>query len=153
MTIYSFWIFDRHCNCIFSRDYSAPAAKHSISDGEIPKVDDDQSKLLFGALFSLRNMARKLGQNDDSHENQLNSFATARYRAHFFESASGLKFCLTTDLNTQHLQNVLKFIYSNLFVKFIARNPLSPIDFDEQTKITSVKFINSLDSYLKSAVI
>lgn len=146
MTIYSFWIFDRHCeyihfrtkelfiflteiigNCIYNREWTQVVPQHTSSEpSSLPsgsinsKNSEDSAKLLFGALFSLRNIARKLG-DEFEEENTLNSYSTSKYRAHFYESASGLRFCILSDPKTQHLQNVLKEIYSNFYVEHIVK--------------------------------
>lgn len=97
------------------------ADSSSLPSGSInSKNSEDSAKLLFGALFSLRNIARKLGDGFDE-ENTLDSYATAKYRAHFYESASGLRFCILSDLKTQNLQHVLKEIYSNIYVEHIVK--------------------------------
>ncbi|ODQ56779.1 hypothetical protein WICANDRAFT_81612 [Wickerhamomyces anomalus NRRL Y-366-8] len=153
MTIYSFWIFDRHCNCIYNREWTQIIPQHTTDSSSLPsgsinsKNSEDAAKLLFGALFSLRNIARKLGDGFDE-ENTLNSYSTAKYRAHFYESASGLRFCILSDPKTQHLQNVLKDIYSNIYVEHIVKNPLSPVDFKPGSKITNPRFIRLIDNYL-----
>ncbi|CAD0113814.1 unnamed protein product [Aureobasidium uvarum] len=47
MTVYSFYIFDRH----------------SVNSKALSNEDD--AKLIFGSIFSLRRMVRQLGGEDD----------------------------------------------------------------------------------------
>ena len=123
--------------------------------------DIDSSKLLFGALFSLRNIASKLTSNvniidntsqqlDFQKQNFLKSFATENYRAHYFETLSGLKFVLLTDPTIEDMQRHLHEIYSNFYVEFVAKNPLSPVDFRPGQLVGNEKFINSVDNYILS---
>ncbi|ODV76098.1 TRAPP subunit BET5 [Cyberlindnera jadinii NRRL Y-1542] len=148
MTIFSFWIFDRHCNCIYSREWTQVLNPATESSGTInAKANEDNAKLLFGVLFSLRNIARKVGDTPEQ-ENTLNSFATAKYRAHFYESPSGLRLCILSDLETQNLQTQLRDVYSNIYVEHIVKNPLSPVDFKPGSKITNQRFIRLVDRYL-----
>lgn len=145
MTIHSFLIFDRHCNCIYSREYSHEANDH----GSINKNNlSHSSKLLFGTLYSLKNMASKLGDSDMN--NLLKSFSTANFRAHYMESATGLKFVIISDNSVDNLQNVLWELYSNYYVKNIAFNSLSVVDFKENEKISNGNFIAGTDRFLQS---
>lgn len=148
MTIHSFFIFDRHCNCIYNREYS-----HEANDnGTINKNNQsDGAKLLFGMLYSLKNMASKLGDGDMN--NLLKSFSTSKYRTHFLESATGLKFVLISDTSIDNLQNVLWELYSNYYVKNIAFNSLSAVDFKEDEKISNSNFIVETDKFLQSLAV
>jgi hypothetical protein len=111
------------------------------------KSNEDNAKLLFGALFSIRNIARRVGETPDQ-ENSLNSFSTAKYRAHFYESPSGLRFCILSDIDTQNLQTLLRDIYANIYVEHVVKNALSPVDFKPGAKITNQRFIRLVDHYL-----
>ena len=80
MVVYSFYIFDRHTECIFSKRWaprpasksSRPQSDHStLSNGDASgtgrkqlSVEDD-AKLIFGVIFSLRNMVQKIGGEDN----------------------------------------------------------------------------------------
>lgn len=147
MTIYSVWIFDRHCNCIYNREYS----QLDSSSGTINSKDnEDTAKLLFGALFSLRNIARTLGDNEEkSFNNDLNSFTTGKYRAHFYETLSNLRFCILSDLNTRDLKNLL-FKLSDIYNQLIIRNPLSQIEFNETEVISDKNFITRIDESIEN---
>lgn len=138
-------------NCIYSREWTQvlnPAAESHTGSGSVnSKNNEDNAKLLFGALFSLRSIAEKLGDTPEA-KNTLTSFSTAKYRAHFYESASGLRFCILSDTKTMNLQDVLKYIYANIYVEHIVKNPLSPVDFKPGSKITNQRFIRLIDNYL-----
>lgn len=148
MAIYSFWIFDRHCkffsywleepcvltsfpgNCIYSREWTPltikvhiPQQQQSLkqSGGSINARNEDHSaKLLFGALFSLKQMSSKLNPSP-TLTNKFKSFSTAKYRCHFFETGSGLKFCLLTDPIVENMHFALKEIYTNLFLNCVVK--------------------------------
>ena len=74
----------------------------------------DDAKLIFGTVFSLRNMARKLGGDDDA----FISYRTAHYRLHYYETPASLRFVLLTDTGTLSMRNVLHQIYINLWVEY-----------------------------------
>lgn len=74
----------------------------------------DDAKLIFGTVFSLRNMARKLGGDDDA----FISYRTAHYKLHFYETPASLRFVMLTDTATMSMRNVLHQIYINLWVEY-----------------------------------
>lgn len=74
----------------------------------------DDAKLIFGTIFSLRNMVRKLGGPDDS----FISFRTGQYKLHYYETPTNIKFVMLTDTQTPTMRQVLHQIYVNLYVEF-----------------------------------
>lgn len=144
MTIFSFYIFDRHCNCIYHREY----VHERKGDGKINQDNDsDSSKLLFGIIFSLKNVSSRLGDTPEKM-NLLKSFSTLKYRVHVRESASGLKFVVVTDTPVDNLQSVLQELYGNFYVRNVAFNALSPVDFGVEQKINNSRFIAETDNFL-----
>lgn len=55
--------------------------------------DADDARLVFGTVYSLRNMVRKLGGEEDSFV----SFRTGEYKLHYYETPTSLKFVMLTD--------------------------------------------------------
>ncbi|ODV80472.1 snare-like protein [Suhomyces tanzawaensis NRRL Y-17324] len=150
--IHSFFIFDRHCNCIYSREYTNGDAINKTNDS-------DTAKLLFGILYSLKNISGKLAHtNDDSgfapSNNTLKSFTLGTYRAHYLESMTGLKFILVSDTHIDNLQPVLWELYSTHYLKNVVHNGLSPVEFlaenDPYSKISNHNFIVQSDAYIQS---
>ena len=74
----------------------------------------DDAKLIFGTVFSLRGMVRKLGGDDDAFV----CFRTAQYKLHYYETPSCLRLVLLTDTGTMSMRNVLHQIYINLWVEY-----------------------------------
>ena len=74
----------------------------------------DDAKLVFGTVFSLRNMARKLGGDDDA----FISYRTAHYKLHYYETPTNLRFALLTEPGALSMRNVLHQIYINLWVEY-----------------------------------
>ena len=74
----------------------------------------NDAKLIFGTVFSLRNMVRKLGGDDDA----FISYRTGQYRMHYYETPTNLRFVLLTDTATMSMRNVLHQIYINLYVEY-----------------------------------
>ncbi|KAK1074329.1 Trafficking protein particle complex subunit BET5 [Friedmanniomyces endolithicus] len=73
MSVYSFYIFDRHTECIYSKRFTQqPSPPRTTSTTlrngtTVPpslrqaNKDSDDAKLVFGTVFSLRRMCRQLG--------------------------------------------------------------------------------------------
>lgn len=173
MVVYSFYIFDRHTECIYSRLYarqdrpisSGGAPGRPISGSSIassgPAVDlgpararptklsaQDDAKLIFGTIFSLRNMVRKLGGPDDS----FISYRTGQYKLHYYETASSLKFVMLTDTQSLNMRNVLHQIYVNLYVEYVVKNPLSPVEHPKGEGVAVELFELALDQFVKGVL-
>ena len=89
MVVYSFYIFDRHgkcinpnesnyvnnvcpAECIYKKRWAPRPTSSSkvpqlngVSDGQKALSAEDDAKLVFGTIFSLKNMVKKLGGPDD----------------------------------------------------------------------------------------
>lgn len=83
--------------------------------------EKDPAKLLFGALFSLRRISSQLNPLDGKRQNNLKSYSTAKYRCHFFETGTNLKFVLVTDPSIQDAQRELQHMYAQIYVDTVVR--------------------------------
>ncbi|KAF8322245.1 snare-like protein [Clavulina sp. PMI_390] len=191
MTIYSLYIFDRHCTCVYYQDWHRvkkprPAAEGNIlpnvskavvvstaSDAPrttsllnpssgvvVAAVDtqsssgqpqtglpfDEEAKLVFGVVLSLRTMIKKLSGRDEN----FTSYKTSAYRLHLFETLSGYKFILLSDPNIDSLRFLLRQLYSGPFVEYVARNPLVDMDSRERG-IDNEHFRNATDRLIRTS--
>ncbi|KAF5018313.1 hypothetical protein F66182_9712 [Fusarium sp. NRRL 66182] len=149
MVIYSFHIFDRHTECVYSKSWLPPTTN---PDGTIttnaaaaPTTSSDDAKLLFGTIFSLRNMVRKLGGDDDA----FISYRTAQYKLHFYETPANLRFVILTDTATLSMRNVLHQIYINLWVEYVVKNPLAPVEHKNGDGVKNELFELGLDQFIR----
>ncbi|KAF8712183.1 TRAPP complex subunit bet5, partial [Rhizoctonia solani] len=86
---------------------------------------DEEAKLVYGVLLSLRHMVQKLsGRTDEA----FSSYTTAAYKLHYFETMSGYKFIMLTDPSADALRFILRQIYTGPFIEHVVRNPLSELD-------------------------
>ncbi|KAI0997016.1 hypothetical protein K3495_g11168 [Podosphaera aphanis] len=177
MVVYSFYIFDRHTECIYSRlwirqshtsnsnsnsashpfsasstDQAAVASTTTTSNNPDPArarparlSAKDDAKLIFGTIFSLRNMVRKLGGPDDS----FISYRTGQYKLHYYETSTSVKFVMLTDPATPNMRNVLHQIYVNLYVEFVVKNPLSPVEHKGGEGVGNELFELALNQFIK----
>jgi hypothetical protein len=159
MVVYSFYIFDRHTECIYAKSWlparpdAAPASGNGPSAPSVPVAaasfrsgaSSDDAKLIFGTVFSLRNMARKLGGDDDA----FISYRTAQYKPHYYETPANLRFVLLTDTMTMSMRNVLHQIYINLWVEYVVKNPLAPVEHKGGDGVKNELFELGLDQFIR----
>jgi len=159
MVVYSFYIFDRHTECIFSKRWTQrPTSKSSrpqsdastLSNGDASGAGRkqlstaDDAKLIFGVVFSLRNMVQKIGGAD----NNFISYRTNEYKLHYLETPTKLKFVMLTDTKTSNLRLQLHQIWSMLYVEYVVKNPLSPIEHPGGLGVVNELFEASLDRFV-----
>jgi len=85
---------------------------------------DEEAKLVYGVILSLRNMIRKLSGRDE----QFVNYRTSTYKLHLYETVSGYKFVMLSDPNTDSLRFILRQIYMGPFLEYVVRNPLVTMD-------------------------
>lgn len=92
MTIYSLYIFNRHCNIIHHSNY-CPETQHTLSFSE-------QTKLIYGVVFSLDTLLQKLfGTTYDilffvfdlGRSDSFESYSTNVYSVHYFNSPTSIR--------------------------------------------------------------
>jgi len=164
MAVHSLHVFDRKGKTLFTKRY--------IQDGASSKDDEteraEQRKLVFGMLFSLREVVNSLSPSSDVNpiinDGGLHAVRTGASTLFNFETTSGLRFALyctnqnagaidyysdAHSANQQQQQqviirNALKFIYNDLWIPFVTRSPLySPTEPD----VYSTNFEQKLDAY------
>ncbi|WYZ40175.1 hypothetical protein EsH8_IV_000516 [Colletotrichum jinshuiense] len=163
MAVYSFYIFDRHTECIYSKTWlpvdrpasQPPPATPNSGAGAAPPQQQfrrsqinsakDDAKLIFGTVFSLRNMVRKLGGEDDA----FISYRTSGYKLHYYETPSSLRFVMLTDTATLSMRNVLHQIYINLWVEYVVKNPLAPAEHKGGEGVKNELFELGLDQFVR----
>ncbi|PCH43661.1 snare-like protein [Wolfiporia cocos MD-104 SS10] len=211
MTIFSLYIYDRHCNCVYYQDWHRtkrpkvaveggllpgvsaavyPRAEEPASDNvnnpnsarntlasasgvliavneDMPRTPlptqsqftqphtnstglsfDEEAKLVYGVVLSLRNLIKKLSGRDE----QFVHYRTSTYKLHLYETLSGYKFVMLSDPNVDSLRFVLRQIYSGPFLEYVVRNPLITMDSREQG-IDNEYFRTSTDRMVKSLTV
>ncbi|XXG96451.1 peroxin [Hypoxylon texense] len=179
MQVYSFYIFDRHTECIYSKTWftppppppsltttTSPSNSRPQSQQPLPhptstttttspapasalvprkSKNDDNAKLIFGTVFSLRNMVRKLGGDDDA----FIAYRTAGYKLHYYETPTNLRFAMLTEPGALSMRNVLHQIYINLWVEYVVKNPLSPVEHTGGEGVRNEMFEMGLDKFIR----
>ncbi|ORY73994.1 putative trafficking protein particle complex subunit, partial [Neocallimastix californiae] len=135
-----FYLFNRHCKCIYYANWQ------NDDDGSLSTKNDmkweEEAKLVYGVVYSLRNLCRKL-----STIKGFLSYKTNSYKLHYYETASGLKFVVCTDHRTPNLQDMLHQVYRDIYVEYVIKNPLYHSDNDY---INNELFKTKLHEFIKS---
>jgi hypothetical protein len=97
-----------------------------LAAGSVISIEEE-AKLVYGVILSLRNFVRKLSSNGQQQDGFI-SYRTSTYRLHYYETPTGLKFVMNTDPNTEGMRSVLKQIYVQLYVDFVVKNGLMRFD-------------------------
>ncbi|KAI0047778.1 snare-like protein [Auriscalpium vulgare] len=178
MTIYSLYIYDRHCNCVYYHDWhrsrrpkpanegggflpgvSRAVPRNTLSSGVLVAANetvpqsappllqthaintpttashtssglpfDEESKLVYGVILSLRNMIKRLSGRDE----QFVNYRTSTYKMHLYETVTGYKLIMLSDPNADSLRFVLRSIHTGPFLEYVVRNPLVSMDSKER---------------------
>lgn len=135
MTIHNLYIFDRSGSCLHYSEW------HRRRQTGIPK--EEEFKLMFGMLFSLRSFVSKMSPTD--MRDGFVSFHTSKYRLHYYETPTGLRLVLNTDLSVGSAREALHHIYTHLFVELVVKNPLCP----PRAPVQSELFRSRLDAFIR----
>ena len=76
------------------------------------------------------------------------SFRTGDYKLHYYETPTSMKFVMLTDIKTSNLRVVLHQIWANLYVEYVTRNPLSPIEHPNGVGVNNELFEMGLDRFV-----
>ncbi|KAL5004168.1 hypothetical protein ScPMuIL_017624 [Solemya velum] len=104
---------------------------------------DEEFKLMYGMIFSIKSFVSRISPYD-LKDGFLN-FKTSKYKLHFYETPSGLKLVMNTDLTAGNIRDVLHQIYSNIYVEYIVKNPMCELG----VPIKSELFKTKLDDYIR----
>ncbi|XP_036751891.1 trafficking protein particle complex subunit 1 isoform X2 [Manis pentadactyla] len=117
MTVHNLYLFDRNGVCLHYSEW------HRKKQAGIPK--EEEYKLMKEGFLA---------------------FQTSRYKLHYYETPTGIKVVMNTDLGVGPIRDVLHHIYSALYVELVVKNPLCPLGQTVQSEL----FRSRLDSYVRS---
>ncbi|KAJ7218013.1 TRAPP complex subunit bet5, partial [Mycena pura] len=122
---------------------SSPAPATITSTG---LAFDEEAKLVYGVILSLRNMVKKISGRDE----QFTNYRTSAYKLHVFESISGYKFVMLSDPASESLRFLLRQLYVGPFLEYVVRNPLVQMD-SREYGIDNEYFRASVDRLVRSS--
>jgi len=166
--VLSFHIFDRKGKTLYTKRYTNT---NNTNEDDIELLSE-QRKLIFGMLFSLRELVGSLIP-EESPNKGLHSIRTGASTLHNYETLSGLRFALFTsnDVRSDRLNHTsssssskknqgasvreaLQHIYSDLWVDCVIRSPLYRVDGigegNSSFDIQSTNFEKKLEEYFST---
>uniref|UniRef100_A0A8C4RBF0 Trafficking protein particle complex subunit n=1 Tax=Eptatretus burgeri TaxID=7764 RepID=A0A8C4RBF0_EPTBU len=135
MTVYNLYVFDRHGTCLYYGEWNRKNTTGISLKGEF--------KLMYGMLFSLKSFIKKLSPTDVK-EGFL-SYQTSKYKLHYYETPTGIKIVMNTDIAVGNVRDVLQRAYSTIYVDFVVRNPLCSLDEPIQSEL----FKQKIDAFVR----
>ncbi|RMX53318.1 hypothetical protein pdam_00022149, partial [Pocillopora damicornis] len=127
MTIYNIYIFDRNGTCLYYESWNRKKESNMSKEEEF--------KLMYGMLYSIKSFVARMSPSE-SKDGFLN-YRTSKYKLHFYETPTGLKFILNTDLNAGSIKDI--------YVEYVVKNPLCQLNEPIQSEL----FTSKLDSYIR----
>jgi trafficking protein particle complex subunit 1 len=173
MAVHTVHIFDRKGKTLFTKRYY-PLTGNEQQDSGNPANEEqlsEQRKLVFGMIYSLREITKLLAPVNNTDNSGLHSVKTGASTLHTYETTSGLRFCIyttnlanadaapsTTDAAlsnaSQHNTSVTKsvraaldYMYNELWIQCVTRSPLY---LPTAPNVLETNFETKLDAYLKA---
>ena len=107
--IFNLYIYNRKGKCLYYREWCRPL--NTLSDDP-----EEEKKLMFGMLFSLKDLTSKLAPiNSSSANSEIHVVKTNTFTLHHYQSLSGMMFVLNTDPNAPGSVIRSEVIYVNIF--------------------------------------
>ena len=69
---------------------------------------------------------------------------------HYFETATNLKFVMLTDTRIASMRTVLYQIWANLYVEYVVKSPISPVEHAGGVGVANELFEGALESFIVS---
>ena len=135
MTVFNLYIFDRNCSCLYYKQW--------VRNKDAGISQDEEFKLMYGMIFSIKSLLSRLSPRT-TKEGFL-GYSTNKYKLHYYETPTGLKFVMLTDTNVGSLNDSLADIYSKIYVEYVVKNPLYQLG----EWIDSELFSSELDAFVQ----
>ena len=68
---------------------------------------------MYGMLYSIRSFVSKISPSDVKEGFQC--YRTSKYKLNYYETPSGIKYIMNTDLNSQNIRELMQAINSQVF--------------------------------------
>lgn len=78
------------------------------------------------------------------------SYRTGEYKLHYFETPTNLKFVMLTDTRIGNMRTVLHQIWANLYVEYVVKNPISPVEHPGGIGVANELFEGGLEGFMVS---
>ena len=114
--LHCLYVYNRHGTCLYYEEWNR---EHHGSETQY-----DDEMLMFGLVFSMRELTKQMSPTEVT---SFNTFNSAVYKVHDYQTATGLRFILCSDHAVEDLTKHLLYIYKNIYVEYVSKNPLSAL--------------------------
>ena len=114
--LHCLYVYNRHGTCLYYEEWNR---EHHGSETQY-----DDEMLMFGLVFSMRELTKQMSPTEVT---SFNTFNSAEFKVHDFQTATGLRFILCSDHAVEDLTKHLLNIYKNIYVEYVSKNPLSAL--------------------------
>ncbi|KAI6191584.1 Trafficking protein particle complex subunit [Aphelenchoides bicaudatus] len=135
MTIYNLYLFNKLGKCVAYKEWN----RERQSDMN----KDEEFKLVYGMLLSLRSFSTQLSSKGDAQ--MLRGYRTSAYKMNYLETNTSLKFLLNTDPDAVGIEDLLHEIYT-VYVDTVVKNPF----LSAEDEVDSELFHRRLDDVVKA---
>ncbi|KAK9879042.1 hypothetical protein WA026_003848 [Henosepilachna vigintioctopunctata] len=137
MTVHNIYIFNKNGNLLYYHEWNRLK--------QTGMTREEEAKLMYGMLFSIKSFVNKISPVDP--KDGFLYYKTSKYTLHYFETLTGLKFVLNTDINAQGVRELLQEIYNQVYVEYVVKNPLLNLSEPIESEIFKAK----LDALVKQS--
>jgi hypothetical protein len=81
------------------------------------------------------------------------SYKTKEYKLHYYETLTRMKFVMVTDTKTNNLQLILHQIWATLYVEYVVKNPLSPVEHSGGVGVANELFEAALERFVSTMLV
>jgi trafficking protein particle complex subunit 1 len=76
------------------------------------------------------------------------SYRTSQYKLHYYETPTNIKFVMLTDTKSASMRNALHQIYATIYVQYVVKNPLSPLEHPGGLGVNNEMFELTLEQFV-----
>jgi Sybindin-like family len=88
-----------------------------------------------------------IGRADELSKRFL-SYRTSQYKLHYYETPTNVKFVMLTDTKSGSMRIALHQIYVSIYVEYVVKNPLSPIEHPGGLGVNNELFEITLEQFV-----
>ena len=140
--VYEFFLLNAVGKCLLYEDFQG---SNTLEKMLADKKEEGRLKHIYGISIALKSFSRGMSPKPI---NNFRSFSTNKYKYSLFETPTGLRFIIITSVDDNDYTDVLKYIYANIYLEYVNRNPL----YEKDSVITFPIFREKLKETIKTYI-